>query len=112
MAKMRLALLATVILMVGCTVKIGSMPDTLALQSQLRQHVSTKGDVLRVLGPPRGYGMGRLPDFPDPRVTWFYEYVESDGTNIELKMLLVFFDGERYSGHLWFSSLEKLEVIR
>jgi len=113
MVKMRLVLLAVLTLIAGCTIKIGSMPDTLALQSQLRQHVSTKADVLRVLGPPRGYGMGFLPNLPDSRVTWFYEYVEADiSQRMQLKMLLIFFDGERYSGHLWFSSVEKAEIIK
>jgi hypothetical protein len=68
--------------------------------------------VLRILGPPRGYGVARLPAMPNPNVLWFYEYLESDGKEADLKMLLVFFDGEMYSGHLWFSSFEKIEVIR
>ncbi len=56
--------------------------------------------------------MARLPMLPNPNVLWFYEFLESDGKNIDLKMLLVFFDGEKYSGHLWFSSFEKIGVIR
>lgn len=56
--------------------------------------------------------MARLPAMPNPNVLWFYEYLESDGKEADLKMLLVFFDGEMYSGHLWFSSFEKIEVIR
>jgi hypothetical protein len=94
------------------TVKYGNMPDTMALQTQLTQHVSNKADVLRVLGSPRGYGMARLPSLPRPGVIWFYEFLESDGNNVDLKMLIVFFDGEKYSGHLWFSSFEKIEVIK
>ena len=54
----------------------------------------------------------RLPAMPNPNVIWFYEYLESDGKEADLKMLLVYFDGELYSGHLWFSSFEKLEVIK
>jgi hypothetical protein len=100
-------------LFTGCmTVKFGSMPDTQVLSTQLTQHLSNKADVLRVIGSPRGYGMVSYPPMPHPYVTWFYEFTESDGVNVDLKMLLVFFDGETYSGHLWFSSFEKLEVIK
>ena len=109
------------LLFAGCTtIKIGSVPDTMAL-TQLSQNVSTKADVLRVLGPPRGYGMvrlfnesepARLFKESEPRVLWFYEYLESHGQNIHLKMLLVIFDGEKFSGHFWFSSFEKVKVIQ
>ena len=110
---MSLIIFALLTLFAGCmTVKYGSMPNTMALQTQLTQHVSNKADVLRILGPPRGYGMARLPSLPNPNVLWFYEFIESDGNNVDLKMLLVFFEGEKYSGHLWFSSFDKIEVIR
>ena len=113
MVKMMLIIVALTTLCAGCmTVKFGSMPDTTALGTQLTQHASKKPDVLRVLGSPRGYGMVRLPTMPNPYITWFYEFVESDGSNVDLKMLLVFFDGETYRGHLWFSSFEKVEVIK
>ena len=100
------------LLFAGCTtIKIGSVPDTMAL-TQLSQNVSTKADVLSVLGPPRGYGMVRLFNESEPRVLWFYEYLEAHGQNIHLKMLLVIFDGEKFSGHFWFSSFEKVKVIQ
>ena len=113
MVKMMLIIVALTTLCAGCmTVKFGSMPDTKALSTQLTQHLSNKADVLRVLGSPRGYGMVSYPPMPRPYVTWLYEFTESDGVNVDLKMLLVFFDGETYRGHLWFSSFEKVEVIK
>ena len=113
MRKMYFIILGLLVLLTGCmTVKFGSMPDTKALSTQLTQHVSSKADVLRVLGSPRGYGRVRLPTMPNPYVTWFYEFVETGGVNVDLKMLLVFFDGETYRGHLWFSSFEKVEVVK
>jgi hypothetical protein len=98
----------------GCmsTVKFGRIADTGALQTQLTQNVSTKGDVLKSLGPPRGYGMARLPSQFEPRTLWFYEYAETDGQNAHLKMLLVIFDGEKYSGHFWFSSVERVKLVQ
>ena len=113
MLKRSLTIFALLTLFAGCMkVKFGSMPNTMALQTQLTQHVSNKADVLRVLGPPRGYGMMRLPAMPNPNVLWFYEFTESDGNNVDLKILLVFFDGEKYNGHFWFSSFEKIEKIK
>jgi hypothetical protein len=113
MPKSILLIIAVLTLVVGCMqVKYGRMPDTAALQSQLTQHVSSKADVLKVLGPPRGYGMANLSMMPNPHATWFYEYLESDGKNVDFKMLLVFFDGETYSGHFWFSSVEQIEVVK
>ena len=113
MQKTVIVILALLLLCTGCAkVKFGRMPDTGLLRSGLTQHVSTKADVLRVLGPPRGYGMARLADLEKQSVLWFYEFMESDGLEVDLKMLLVFFVGEKYGGHLWFSSFEKMEVIR
>ena len=119
MTRISLIIIATLILFTGCVkVKYGSMPDTNAIETHLTLYASTKADVLRVLGPPRGYGMTRLPAMPSPNVIWFYEYLETEagifsaGNGINLKMLLVYFEGEMYSGHLWFSSFEKIEVIK
>lgn len=113
MTRMSLIIIAMLILFTGCLkVKYGKMPDTNALQTHLTLYASTKADVLRVLGPPRGYGMTRLPVMPSPNVIWFYEYLETDGKVADLKMLLVYFEGEMYSGHLWFSSFTKPEVIK
>ena len=111
MARISLIIIAMLILFTGCLkIKYGNMPDTNLLQTHLTLYASTKADVLRILGPPRGYGMTRLPAMPSPNVIWFYEYLETDGKDADLKMLLVYFEGEMYSGHLWFSSFTKAEV--
>lgn len=85
------------------------MPDTSKLSSDLIQDVSTKADVLRVLGPPRGYGMLQIDTTPESYVIWFYEYIEANDTKIRLKMLLIFFNKELYEGNMWFSSFEELK---
>jgi len=88
------------------------MPDTSAHESTLRAGESTKGDVLTALGPPRGYGMARFNEVERGRVIWFYEFIQAKGSDIDLKMLLVLFDGDKYDGYLWFSSLEKVTVTQ
>lgn len=120
MKKIVVIIITLQILLAGCmqTIEIGSMPNTDSLD-QLTQDVSTKADALKILGPPRGYGMGRLPNMNKPMVGWFYEYSKIYGTqkinteivmNMELAMLWLFFDGEIYKGHMWVSSFTKPEV--
>ena len=88
----------------GCiTITYGVMPQTDRLD-ELSIGESRQGDVLLILGQPRGKGAANVsPEF-DRRAIWFYEYVESDGKDIQLKMLLVYFVGDVYDGYLWFNS--------
>lgn len=96
---------------VGCSVKIGRIPPIEEMDSSLKPLVDSKSEVLKVLGPPRGYGMVRMSNLPNnPHGIWFYEYITGDMQGeITLKMLLVFFDQEKYAGYLWFSSFEQLK---
>jgi len=102
-------------LLTGCvSLQMGAPPRIDHLAS-LTPGVSTKADLLMALGAPRGYGKGRLsPDIP-PMKLWFYEYVEAKGTDISLQILVVMLgkgenesDPEKYEGHLWFYSGNKL----
>jgi outer membrane protein assembly factor BamE (lipoprotein component of BamABCDE complex) len=89
----------------GCmTLEYGVMPQTDRLD-ELSIGESRQGDVLLVLGQPRGKGAADVSPEYDRRTIWFYEYVESDGQAVRLKMLLVYFVGDVYDGHLWFSSV-------
>lgn len=67
------------------------------------------------LGAPRGYGTGRLSPETPPMKLWFYEYVEAKGRDISLQILVVMLGKgeyvglpEKYEGHLWFYSGNKL----
>jgi outer membrane protein assembly factor BamE (lipoprotein component of BamABCDE complex) len=104
--------LALILILAGCgtSIKFGRMPDTNSLTS-LKQQVSTKGDVLNTLGPPRGYGSMRPYPYAGYYDLWFYEFSEAKGitaSEIKVKMLLVFFDKDKYDGYMWFSALENL----
>jgi hypothetical protein len=122
------------LLLVGCmTIRYGSPPRTDLLDS-LKLGVSKKAEVQSILGAPRGGGVIRhssnplqyvqnftadpgrsiglvVPIDPDParRTIWFYEYTEASGSNVDLKFLLIFFLGDVYDGHLWFSASNVLE---
>jgi hypothetical protein len=95
--------MAVVAVLNACTIRYGSLPRTDKLES-LTVGASAKADVLQLLGQPRGYGMARLAVAVKPRSIWSYEYAEAEGKKITMKMLLVFFDEERYDGHLWFGA--------
>ena len=94
-------------LLAGCTIKYGRAPATDRLENELKPRVSNKADVLRVLGAPRGYGQARIGSLPADRVIWFYEVTEAGiiSGDIRFKFFLVYFDGDKLDGHLWFSSL-------
>ena len=94
----------------GCaTMKYGSPPKIDNLPA-LKTGVSGKADVVKALGEPRGYGAARFPTAPTVREIWFYEMSELVGSRVNLKILLVFFEQERYDGHLWFSSAQLMDV--
>lgn len=116
-------------LLAGCapTIRYGSPPRTDRLES-LKLGESSTADVLLTMGEPRGHGVihhtGRCgslvaapPDCSQDRISgiegtrkiWFYEYTVAEGSRIDLKILLVFFDQDRYDGHLWFSSAQLLK---
>ena len=104
--------LTAVILLAGCmSVKYGVPPRTDRLGT-LTVGVSSSADVLTALGEPRGRGAARFSIEPTRRTIWSYEYTEAEGTQIGLKMLLVFFNQDRYEGHLWFSSATLVEKTK
>ncbi len=79
------------------------MPQVERLQT-LTIGTSNAGDVVRVLGEPRGHGQMKMgSDIPEQQV-WLYEYTRVQGSKVQLKMLLVFLDKDVYVGHMWFSS--------
>lgn len=98
-------------LLVGCsmTLEYGSQPKVKNLGT-LKPGISSKPEVLAVLGEPRGHGATRLSSVPTLREIWFYEYTVARGKFVYFMILLVFFDKELYDGHLWFSSVQLLEV--
>lgn len=92
---------------VGCVnvqVRMGDRPDTEALEKSLRLGVSTSADVVKVLGEPYGKGRAMFPIDPKPRTMWSYYYQAGNLQDARMAFLFVYFDQDRYDGHLWFSS--------
>lgn len=115
--KIALAVLLCVILN-GCSFHFdtrgGRRPDLTALSQRLRLGESTVEDVLAALGPPVGKGQLMLPIDAASRTMWSYNYSEGffkmggdSSGDIRGLTLFVFFEGDRYNGYMWFSSLTK-----
>lgn len=85
--------------------RTGIRPNVALLEDELRVGESTKADVRYFLGRPYGQGGDMLPTASVARSTWVYYYAEESASTSRYVLLLVFFDGDRYDGYLWFSSL-------
>jgi hypothetical protein len=81
------------------------MPEISKLEASLQPKISSKADVLMVLGEPRNSGGAMLPIHDSPRDMWVYYYEEGTMTDDRRIFLFVFFENSRYDGYLWFSSL-------
>ena len=92
------------------TIRYGLAPRIDRLQT-LQRGVSTEADVLLALGEPTGRGMARLsPRLATPNQLWVYEQRTLKEKTERQKLLMIFLDGERYEGYLWFSSKELLDA--
>lgn len=78
--------------------------------AKLQPGLSTSSDVRALLGPPAGDGASRHMGQEKIRTLWFYEYGRIKDDKIALKIILVFFNGDIYEGHMWFSSKELIKL--
>jgi hypothetical protein len=93
----------------GClSIRYGTPIITSGLES-LKLGESSRADALLALGQPRGEGVVRVNQVPEPRVIVFYEYIRLVDGKAELEILLVFEHRGRYDGHLWFGSTGRYE---
>lgn len=107
-------LFPVLVMVTGCgsmIIRFGRMPDTSKLETSLQPGISTRADVLRVLGEPRNSGGAMLPLHDGPRDLWVYYYEEGSvtyaGSSFDDRriFLFVFFKKDLYDGYIWFSSL-------
>lgn len=103
------------VLLTGCgtiQVRAGKKPDISVLQGSLQVGKSTQQDVRAALGDPDGQGRSMLPWQDSPRSVWTYYYEEGvldlgGGNSDDRRIyLFVYFNGDRFDGYMWFSSLK------
>lgn len=110
------AWLLAAVLAAGCaatSASTGAFTQTGRIESELQRGVSTKRDVQRVLGTPKGSGGAVLPTDPRGREIWYYEDIkvanmrqDAEGylrADISQRILLVFFLDGRFDGFMWFT---------
>jgi hypothetical protein len=109
----------------GCASQgVGTGPFTQVgrIQTDLQRGVSTKLDVQRVLGTPKGTGSTVLALDPRPREIWYYSDIEltqirNEGQGVLLgevrqQVVLVFFREGVLDGFMWWSSSPALWEAR
>lgn len=100
---------------IGCapTVTTGAFTQTARIDAELKRGISTKRDVRRVLGVPKGSGGAVLPTDPRLREVWYYEDVkiaklrqDTEGylrADVSQQILLVFFRAGLFDGFMWYA---------
>ena len=106
-------------LVAGCASQMttGAFTQTRRIESDLKQGVSTKMDVQRVLGTPTGSGGAVFPLDSRPREVWYYDDIEVTNLSSEAEseaglyrvkvrqqILLVFFEKGVFDGFMWWSN--------
>lgn len=108
----------------GCVKRVtkvttGAFVHVNRLDTELKRGVSTKMDVRRVLGAPKGMGGALMPTDPKHREIWYYEDIEmKDMTkeegkikvNMRQQVLFVVFDKGVYDGYMWFTNVGEAEA--
>jgi len=94
----------------------GAFVNVNRLDTDLQRGVSTKMDVRRVLGPPKGMGGAIIPAYRMQREFWYYEDIEMkdikkvEGVyklNMRQQVLFVVFDKGVYDGYMWFTNVSE-----
>ncbi len=115
-AALFVALLAGM-LTAGCAIKVttGAFTQTSRISGDLKRGVSTKMDVQRILGTPKGSGSAVFSFVLDSksREVWYYEDIEVKDfkrvaevfqVNVRQQILLVFFEKGVFDGFMWWSN--------
>ena len=88
------------------TVKNQAFKQLDSLQSDLKREVSTRADVLRLLGQPDGRGDATFAGEAGHADVWYYESTDisllSMGGN--QRILVVFFRNGVFDGYMWFKT--------
>ena len=95
------------------TASTGAFTQTARIEAELKRGTSTKMDVQRVLGTPKGTGGAILPLDPRPREVWYYSDISATNMrregqelrgDIRVQFVLVFFRDGLFDGFMWSAS--------
>jgi len=94
----------------------GAFVNVNRLDTDLQRGVSTKMDVQRVLGAPKGMGGAIVPVYHLHRELWYYEDIEMKDmkkvegvfkVNMRQQVLFITFDKGVYDGYFWFTNVSE-----
>ena len=91
----------------GCvqTVKTQVSRELTRVETDLKRGVSTRADVLTLLGQPDGRGGATFVTVSWQADIWYYESTSISLTGFgNQKILAVFFKGNLFNGYFWFSN--------
>jgi outer membrane protein assembly factor BamE (lipoprotein component of BamABCDE complex) len=74
------------------------------LEGELQKGVSTKADVLFLLGEPSGSGGAEFPTAQHANDVWYYEASNASMSGVNMNILLIYFKDDAYDGFMWFSN--------
>lgn len=112
----RLTALACAGALAGCATgaTTGVFAPVDRIEQELRRGVSTKTDVQRALGTPKGYGSMVFPQDRRALEIWYYEDIAmtevraaGEGlirAEVRHQVLLVTFDKSMFDGFIWFTN--------
>ena len=100
----------------GKKVTTGAFVQVDRLDTDLQKGVSTKMDVQRVFGAPKGMGGAIVPVYRLHREFWYYEDIEMKDikkvegvykANMRQQVLFITFDKGVYDGYMWFTNVSE-----
>ena|SRR5579872_5233769 len=88
------------------TVKNQAFKQLGSLQSDLERGVSTRADVLRLLGQPDGRGGAAFTSEAGQADVWYYESTDISLMSLDgnQRILIVFFRNDVFDGYMWFKT--------
>jgi len=88
------------------------------LGAELKRGVSSKADVHRLLGAPKGFGEALLPPEHIMHQVWYYEDIKlldmkTDDSGVlrgkmRQQVVLIFFAGDSFAGYMWFTNAQQV----
>lgn len=115
-----LLVLACAGVLAGCATGVGTgaFVPVDRIEQELHRGVTSKSEVQRILGAPKGYGSMVFPRHHRELEVWYYEDIavtdaRAAGSgvlraNVRQQILLVNFDGSVLDGFVWFTNVGTL----
>lgn len=106
-------IVVTILLLGACAKEVGkgqALTQLDRLETGLTRGASKKSDVLFLLGEPDGSGGALFPTASSPNDIWYYEATKASLSNLDQRVLLIYFEEDLYAGYQWFTNKAEIEM--